>query len=272
MDAGLIKDSLNVRDVHLESEVISLKTNIVDGQLAGTYKISRTFEATQPSVDIVIPTRDRVGILRTCVDSVLEKTEYSNYRITIVDNDSVESETLAYFDYIEANERVSILHIAGVFNYSALNNRAVETSAADVIVLLNNDTEVITGQWLHEMVQQAIQPDTGCVGAKLIYSNGRIQHGGVIVGLKGMAGHAHRFLPGTDDGYCGRLKLSQDVTAVTAACLAVERAVYNEVGGLDEINLTVAYNDVDFCLRCREAGYRNIWTPYAVLYLSLIHI
>ena len=162
--------------------------------MAGTYKISRTFEATQPSVDIVIPTRDRVGILRTCVDSVLEKTEYSNYRITIVDNDSVESETLAYFDYIESNERVSILHIAGVFNYSALNNRAVETSAADVIVLLNNDTEVITGQWLHEMVQQAIQPDTGCVGAKLIYSNGRIQHGGVIVGLKAVS-YTHLTLP-----------------------------------------------------------------------------
>jgi len=241
-------------------------SHIVDGQLAGTYKISRTFGKTLPSVDIVIPTRDKVGILRTCVDSVLEKTSYTNYRIKILDNGSIESETLEYFSLLQSNQNVFILRVPGEFNYSALNNRAVESSTADVIVLLNNDTEVIDGQWLHEMVQHAVQPGVGCVGAKLIYSNGRIQHGGVILGLKGMAGHAHRFLPRSDDGYCGRLKLSQDVTAVTAACLAVRRSVYNEVEGLDEVNLKVAYNDVDFCLRCREAGYRNIWTPYAELY------
>ena len=154
----------------------------------------------------------------------------------------------------------------GVFNYSAINNAAVKKTHGDIILLLNNDTEVINEDWLDEMVRQAIRPGTGCVGAKLYYSNGMIQHGGVITGITGVAGHAHRFQSGDSDGYCGRLKLSQNFSAVTAACLAVRRETYKQVGGLDELELGVAWNDVDFCLRVKRAGFNNLWTPYAELF------
>ncbi len=239
---------------------------LVDGLLQRSFKINRDFGETEPSVDIVIPTRDKVEILKTCVDSVLRQTGYRNFRILIVDNGSVEQETHNYYREIYHNPQISLLKYDGVFNYSAINNYAVSKSRADVIVLLNNDTEVKSEQWLHELVSHAVRPEVGCVGAKLYYSNGLIQHAGVILGIKGVAGHSHRLSGHDDDGYCGRLKYSQNVTAVTAACLALRRSVFNEVNGLDEVNLQVAYNDVDLCLRVLEAGYCNIWTPFAELY------
>lgn len=240
--------------------------SITDGLLRGSLRVDRTVTARNVSVDILIPSKDKVELLSACVQSILEKTDYANYVITIIDNDSTDIDTAAYYAEITANPAVRVMEHAGEFNFSAMNNAAVQRSSADVVVLLNNDTEVISPSWLRELVCHAIRPSVGCVGAKLYYSNGCVQHGGVIVGLKGMAGHAHRFFHGDADGYCGRLKLSQNVSAVTAACLAVRRSVYLDVGGLDEVNLKVAYNDVDFCLRVAQAGYRNIWTPYAELY------
>ncbi len=257
------------------SSMFQNSVQVIAGDLPGTHTFKApafyadncdSTDLTIPSVDIVIPTKDKVGLLRTCISSILEKTEYSNYKIVVIDNGSVEPATIRYYDNNISDPRVRLIRSPGEFNYSLLNNSAVRQSDADVLVLLNNDTEVISPEWLSVMTQYAIQPDVGCVGAKLYYSNNRVQHGGVIVGLKGMAGHAHRFAGRYDDGYCGRLKLSQNMTAVTAACLAVRRSVYESVGGLDQINLKVAYNDVDFCLRVLEAGYQNIWTPRAELF------
>jgi len=220
----------------------------------------------QPSVDIIIPTRDRVDLLRCCVDSILSCTRYSNYRITVVDNGSVETATEQYYSSQQSNPRFNVLRYPGEFNYSAINNHAVARTTGDVVLLLNNDTEVLEDQWLTRLVALSMRPQVGCVGAKLYYSNGRIQHAGVTLGIRGVAGHTHQFYPRDSDGYCGRLKIAQNVSAVTAACLAVRREVFNQVGGLDEVNLKVAYNDVDFCLRVLEAGYHNVWTPHVELY------
>jgi GT2 family glycosyltransferase len=151
------------------------------------------------------------------------------------------------------------------FNFSALNNSAVLNARGVFLGLVNNDIEVIAPRWLDEMVGLAQQPGVGAVGARLLYPNGTVQHGGVICGILGIAGHAHRDLPQGEHGYFGRARLIQSVSAVTAACLVIRKSIYEEVGGLDEANLKVAFNDVDFCLRISEAGYRNVWTPYAEL-------
>jgi GT2 family glycosyltransferase len=152
------------------------------------------------------------------------------------------------------------------FNFSALNNAAAKVAAGDVLVLLNNDTEVITADWLGRLVSIALQPDVGAVGAKLLFPDDSLQHGGVILGLGGLAAHAHEGLPRSSPGYVGRAALQQDVSAVTAACLAVRRELFQQVGGFDERELTIAYNDVDFCLKLRSLGLRNVWTPFVELY------
>ena len=219
-----------------------------------------------PSVTIVIPTRDRLDITRVAVNSILEKTDYKNFEIVIVDNGSVEPETLAWFDEISKSRQVSVLRDDGPFNYSALNNRAVKQSDSDLIALVNNDIEVISPGWLREMVSLANRPDGGCVGAKLYYPDNTIQHAGVVVGLGRTAGHVFSNLDRSDAGYFSRLMLRQEYSAVTAACLVVRRSVYEAVGGLNEENLTVAFNDIDLCLKVKAAGYRNFWTPLAEMY------
>ena len=236
------------------------------GPLPGSAHVRWPLPAPVPSVEIVVPTRDRADVLRTCLESLLRLTDYPDYRVTVVDNDSIEPETTSLYDALAADGRVRVLPFAGPFNYSAINNRAVAASSADVVVLLNNDTEILHRDWLEQLVRLAIRPDVGCVGAKLYYSDGRIQHGGVIVGLCGIAGHAHRFQSRDADGYEGRLKIAQNLTAVTAACLAIRRELYESVGGLDADELEVAFNDVDLCLRTAAAGYRNVWTPAVELY------
>ncbi|MEZ5479920.1 MAG: glycosyltransferase [Thiolinea sp.] len=178
----------------------------------------------------------------------------------------MEPETLAWFEQIVQDKRVRIIPYDQPFNYSAINNYGVQHARGSVIGLINNDVEVISPGWLTEMTAHACRPEIGCVGAKLYYSNGQIQHAGVVLGLGDVAGHAHRFFARDAEGYHGRLKLAQNYSAVTGACLLVRREIYEQVGGLDAENLAVAYNDVDFCLRVREAGYRNLWTPYAELY------
>lgn len=219
-----------------------------------------------PRVTLIIPTRNRAGLLRACVTSVLEKTTYPNFEILIVDNGSDESETLSYLKEIRRDPRCRILDYAGEFNFSAINNFGVAHTDAPVIGLLNNDLEVIHGDWLDEMVSHALRPEIGCVGAKLYYPNDRIQHGGVILGIGGVAAHAWQTHPRGISGQAHRAILQQNLSAVTAACLVIRREVYLEVGGLEEDNLAVAFNDVDFCLKVRAAGYRNFWTPFAELY------
>lgn len=234
--------------------------------IVGVSHVSWPLPDRLPSVDIIIPTRDKADVLKVCIDSVLQKTRYSNYRIVLVDNDSVEPQTADYYRSLAEVPRVELLRFSGAFNYSAINNHAIADGDSRIVVLLNNDTEVISPDWLDEMVRQAIRPDIGCVGAKLHYSNGRIQHGGVIVGITGVAGHAHRYSLMHARGYGDRLIASQNMTAVTAACLAIRREIYQQVGGLDQDKLGVAWNDVDLCMKVRSLGYRNLWTPHATLY------
>ncbi|WP_321187037.1 glycosyltransferase family 2 protein [Trinickia soli] len=233
----------------------------------GSAPLRVRYECPEPAplVSLLVPTRDGVDLLRRCLDSLLEKTSYPNYEIIVIDNGSALSETLDYFAHIEKRRNVRVLRDDSPFNFSALNNRAAVQANGDYLCLLNNDTEVITPHWLNEMVGLACQPENGAIGAALWYPNDRLQHGGVLTGLGGVAGHMHHMLEKGDPGYFGRALIAQNVSAVTAACLVVRKAVYDEVGGLDE-TLAVAFNDIDFCLRVRKAGYRNVWTPYAELY------
>lgn len=219
-----------------------------------------------PLVSLIIPTRNSVHLVRQCIDSVVEKTVYANYEIVLIDNGSDDPEALRYFESIDADPRIRVIRDDRPFNYSALNNAAVELARGELICLLNNDIEVISPEWLTEMVSLAIQPAVGAVGAKLLYPNDTIQHAGLVTGILGVAGNAHKHLPRGAYGYFGRASLINGFSAVTAACLVVRKSVYQAVGGLDETNLAVAYNDVDFCLRLGENGYRNVWTPFAELY------
>lgn len=230
------------------------------------YRITWSVPEPAPLVSLLVPTRDRVEILRPCVDTLLAVTRYPNYEVIILDNGSTCAETLDYMKSIAQDPRVRVLRYDAPFNYSAINNYGVHHAQGSIIGLVNNDIEPINPDWLTEMVGHACRPDIGCVGAKLYYPNDTVQHGGVILGLGGVAGHAHRFFPRSHAGYQNRLSLVQNLSAITAACLLVRREVYDEVDGLNEQDLTVAYNDVDFCLKVREKGYRNLWTPFAELY------
>lgn len=236
------------------------------GLLPNTYRIRYPLPALNQLVSILIPTRDGLDILRKCVGSILEKTIYPYYEILIINNQSEEKATLDYLSAIQSDSRVRVLDYNKPFNFSAINNFGVEYAKGDIIALVNNDVEVISSDWLGEMASHSCRPEIGCVGAKLHYSDGRIQHGGVVLGIGQVAGHAHKYFDRNAHGYFSRLKVVQNFSAVTAACLVVRRDVYQEVGGLNETDLEVAFNDVDFCLKVREAGYRNLWTPYAQLY------
>lgn len=232
---------------------------------SGYYRIAHAIPEPPPRVTLLVPTRDRADLLRQCVNSIIEKTDYPAYEIVILDNGSREPETHAYFASLEPLKNVRVLRYDAPFNYSAINNYGVQETQGEIIGLLNNDIEVISPHWLSEMVSHAARPDIGIVGAMLYYPDDTIQHAGVILGIGGVAGHAY---VGMTRGYPGdkhRAGLAQNLSVVTAACALVRREVYERVGGLDE-KLMVAFNDVDFCIRVREAGYRNLWTPFAELY------
>lgn len=219
----------------------------------------------EPLITIIVPTRDQGDLVRACVRSILDRTTYRAYEVIIVDNGSREAATGAVFRELTQDERVRILDYPHPFNYSAINNYAVRHARGSVLTLLNNDVEVVTAGWLSNMVAHATRPEIGCVGAKLLYPDGTIQHAGILLGVAGLAGHAHRHAPGGASGYLGRLQSVLNVSAVTGACLVVRRETFDEVGGLDEVGLSTAFNDVDFCLKVRAAGYLNLWTPDAVL-------
>lgn len=220
----------------------------------------------RPKISIIISTKDQVGILRKCIEAVLAKTRYDNFEIIIVDNQSGEHGILDFYrELTEANKRVRVLEYNKPFNFSAINNYAVANLNTDFCLFLNNDTEVISQEWLTAMLELAQRKNVGAVGAKLYYFDNTVQHAGVVIGLGGIAGHPHRFSPRSSPGYMGRLSVIQDVSAVTAACMMVRQEVFREIGGFDEA-LAVAFNDVDFCLRLRERGYLVVYTPYAELY------
>lgn len=222
--------------------------------------------SVEPLVSIIIPTRDEVDILRQCMDGIFNKTDYSNFEVIIVNNQSQKSETREYFEELLRDGRVRIIDYDHPFNYSRINNIAVKESNGSILALLNNDLEVINRDWLREMVSHAVRPEIGAVGARLYYPDGTIQHAGVLLGYKGRAGHMYRYAPKHWLGYWARAVLIQNLTAVTAACLVLRKDVYQSVGGFDEENFTTTFNDVDLCLRIHEMGYRNLYTPYAELY------
>lgn len=241
-------------------------TIVEDGSALSLYRIKHQLPTQLPLVTLIVPTRDKVDILKKCIESIRQKTDYVNWEMLVVDNQSVEPETHTYFAQLQDDSRIRVILYDKPFNYSGLNNFAVQQSQGDILALVNNDVEVITNDWLTEMVSHAIRPEIGAVGAKLFYSNGKVQHAGVIIGLGGVAGHAHKYLKSDDHGYCHRAIVTQNLSAVTGACLVVRKICYQQVGGLDENNLMVAFNDIDFCLKLVTAGYRNVYTPYAQLY------
>lgn len=222
------------------------------------FRIRYDLPAPEPLVSIVIATRDRVDLLRTCVESLISSTSYGNRELVIVDNGSKDGGTLAYLEKLRAEHGAVVVRDEGDFNFSRLNNRGVAAANGEFILLFNNDIEVTEGAWLTEMVSLAMQSGVGCVGARLWYPNGKLQHGGVILGLGGVAAHAHRGMPKGHYGYFNRACLTHTMSAVTGACLLVRKSLYEEVGGLDEENLVIGYNDVDFCLKLRSKGYRNL--------------
>jgi GT2 family glycosyltransferase len=216
-----------------------------------------------PLVSIIIPTRNGKQLVQQCIESLYRFTHYNNFEVLLVDNASDEFESIEYFKQLDLDNKVKLLHYNATFNYSAINNFAVQYAKGDVLLFMNNDIELLHEKWLDEMVMQVIREEIGCVGAKLYYPNMTVQHAGVIVGLWGCAGHSHKHSKHTDSGYMNRLNVVQNYSAVTAACMAVRKTVFNEGEGFNEEDLTVAFNDVDLCLKIQTKGYRNLWTPYA---------
>lgn len=221
----------------------------------------------EPLISIVIPNKDHVEDLRRCITSIEKKSTWKNYEIVVVENNSVEQSIRDYYKELERDPKVKIVTYEGGFNYSRINNVGVKETKGEYLLFLNNDTEVISPDWMEQLLMYAQRKDVGAVGAKLYYADNTIQHAGVVIGLGAhrSAGHTHYKMPREHLGYMGRLCYAQDVTAVTGACLMVKKSIYEEVDGFDE-SFTISLNDVDLCLKIREKGYLNIFTPFAELY------
>jgi GT2 family glycosyltransferase len=239
---------------------------VTKGEGSGLAKLEWHKEK-QPLVSLVIPTKNAMNLVQMCISSILSKTSYQNFEILLIDNNSDDLEALAYFDKLDgAEDKVTLLRYPHEFNYSAINNFAVAHAKGEIVGLINNDIEVISANWLTDMVGHTLRADIGCVGAKLLYPDMRIQHAGVVMGYGGGAGHAHKYFPRYHPGYLNRLAATNNFSAVTAACLLVKTSDFNAVGGLNEEDLTIAFNDVDFCLRVRELGRQNLYCAEAELF------
>jgi GT2 family glycosyltransferase len=220
----------------------------------------------QPLVSIIIPTRDHGDLLRCCLTSLREHSEGNPpVELILIDNGSCEQETLDYLEDLKKQPDIRLLRRPGPFNFSALNNEAVSVAKGELVAFLNNDVEAVHGGWLATMAAHALRPEIGAVGAKLLFEDGTVQHAGILLGIGGIAGHAHKYLDSDAEGYQMRLQLTHNVSAVTAATLVMRRELFLEVGGFDAENFAVNYNDVDLCLRLLKAGYRNLYCPDAVL-------
>lgn len=262
----LYTEQAGIRALGDHFKVLGQDVQVSHGKCPNTYRVQWPMPVETPLVSLLIPTRDGYQLLKQCIDSILTKTVYDHYEILILDNQSTCEKTLNYLDQLKAHQKIRVLQYDSVFNFSAINNFGVAKASGEIVGLINNDIEVISGEWLSEMVCQVMRPDIGCVGAKLYYTNNTIQHAGVILGVGGVAGHSHKYFNRNHHGYFSRLKIVQNLSAVTGACLLVRKSLFHQVGGLDEDNLAIAFNDIDFCLKVRQAGYRNLWTPYAELY------
>lgn len=227
-----------------------------------TYKIK-----DNPKISILIPNKDNIKVLATCIDSIIQKSTYKNFEIIVIENNSTGKETFEYYNTLDKYNNVKVVKYEsnGEFNYSAINNYGAKYASGEHLLFLNNDVEVISENWLQEMLMYSQRKDIGAVGAKLYYENETIQHAGVIIGIGGFAGHSHRHIDRRSGGYFSRCKIQQNLSAVTAACLMMRKNVFEEINGFDE-SFKVALNDVDLCMRIRKAGYLIAWTPYAELY------
>ncbi|MBW8815785.1 MAG: glycosyltransferase family 2 protein [Caulobacterales bacterium] len=233
--------------------------------MPGWLRVRRPLPDPAPKVSLIVPTRDRADLLSACADGVLSGTDYPDLELLIVDNGSVEPQTRDLFARLAQDPRVRILQAPGPFNYSALNNRAAAEATGEILVLLNNDISMEDRGWLAELVSHAVRPNVGAAGAKLLYPDRTVQHAGVVVGVGGVAAHWGPGAGEHDPGYFGHLAMTRNVSAVTGACLALRRSVFEQAGGLDEDRLKVAFNDVDLCLKIRALGYDIVWTPFAQL-------
>jgi len=241
-----------------------LGTEVVSGPF-GTASIRWPLPSSPPLVSIIVPTRDQVALLRTCIRGLLDQTRYPNLEVVIADNDSQDPSTHAFLTEISADPRVRVAAWPHPFNYSAINNFAVKAAQGAYLCLLNNDIEIIDVDWLCELMRYAVRPEAGAIGARLLYPDRTIQHAGVTVGMGNAAGHAHRGLPEHAEGHFAHALVARRVIAVTAACLVVRRDRFEAVGGFDEVALRIAYNDVDLCLKLHQAGFENYYVPSAVL-------
>jgi GT2 family glycosyltransferase len=268
---ALCADMPKILQAHLDRSGVAATAE--PGLQPHSCRVRYRHDGPAPLVSIIVPTKNQLGFLKRCLETVLKLTEYENYEIVVVDNGSDEAEACAYLEAIEAKfaeigSRIRVLRHPGAYNFAAMNNRAVrEAARGDYLCLLNNDTAPLDGAWLGELMAQARRPEVGAVGAKLFYPDGHIQHGGVVLGVGwgSPADHPYNREPGASPGYWGRLLAVQDFSAVTAACLVTRRSLYEEVGGLDESEFEVSFNDVDYCLKLRTAGRLVVWTPFARL-------
>lgn len=230
-----------------------------------TRRIHWPLPPSRPLVSLLVPTRDNVDVLRVCVEGLRHGTDYPNLEILVLDNDSIEPATHDYFRTLRGDPRVRVLQIPGVFNFSRINNAGAAEARGELLGLINNDLKVMKPDWLNELAAQAWRPEVGAAGAMLLYADGSVQHAGCILGIGGVASHIYKGRRQEEPGHGRRMQAAQAMSAVTAACLLTRRSVWDEMGGFDEA-LAVAYNDVDYCLRVGEAGYRVVWTPHAKLY------
>lgn len=243
---------------------IGLKGKVEDGKYLSSYRI-RYELIKMPLISILIPNKDHVTDLKRCLESIKRISTYKNYEIIIIENNSEMQDTFDYYKELQRNDDIRVVTWDKEFNYSAINNYGATFAKGEYLLLLNNDVEVISPDWLQEMLMFVQREDVGAVGAKLYYPDGRIQHAGVILGIGGVAGHSHKYYSGDSNGYFTRLVTAQNLSAVTGACLMVKKRLFDQLSGLD-IEYKVAFNDVDFCMRIREAGYLIVFTPYAELY------
>ena len=268
-DGGGPTDSARLEAIESAVEKLDPQATVVAGRIEGTHRVRWSLPRRRPWVSVIIPTRNQHKLLSACLDSLRSVTDYEGFEAVVVDNQSDDLECLAYLDSIRDLPGVRVIGLDAPFNYSALNNLAVRESEGEVLAFLNNDIEILEPGWLTEMVAHAMRPKVGVVGAKLIYPDGTVQHGGVVLGggakKDPVAAHLNWSLEADAPGYLGDSQVVRNLSAVTAACMVVRRELFDGVGGFDETNLEVAFNDVDLCLRLGELGYWIVWTPYAEL-------
>ena len=256
-DAGKRAIEAHLKRMRVEGEVVMTEH-------LGFYRVKYPVKGN-PLISIIIPNKDEASTLDVCLRSIRERSTYKNYEIIVVENNSTNPDTFAYYDTLKKYQNLKIVEWLDLFHYPKINNFGISFAKGEYLILLNNDTEILTPNWIEELLSHCQRPEVGITGSKLYYPDDKIQHAGVIIGLGGIAGHAFSCQSRKDPGYFARAIVQQDLSAVTAACFMVSRAIYEEVGGMEE-QLQVAFNDVDFCLKVRDKGYLVVYNPNVELY------